>query len=215
VVQPFLKQVADKPEVQEAVTDWRLWVVAGISILGFGLSLYNTWRNQVNSDEARENRNEIQRLEREQKARAIRLEEFRSSVRDPIRSASSDLPPIIRRLNAVAQTRTAIDESSQQLEELEAEARSVIGQVIDTLQDANLSRFADGEDWAEGVYEFEDSVAEAFNMALDTTSAQAKRLAAVERAGELLSNLRSMIHGRVDERLDHYAEMSREGPANH
>jgi hypothetical protein len=114
-------------------------------------------------------------------------------------------------LVAAAQTRTSIDELSQQLGELGSDARLAIGHVIDTLQDANRSRFAEGEDWTQDVYEFEDEVAEAFNIALDSTARHTERVAAVGQAGQLLSDLRAVVNNRVDERLDHYAEMSRVG----
>ena len=194
--------------------DWRLWLVAATAATSLLLSLYNTWRTGQNAKEAKANRNELQRIEAENKTRSIKLEEFRSSVRDPIRTAASELPPLVRRLAGVANTRTSIDQLINTIEELNGETFTAIGRVMDALGEANRSRFADGDDWADGIDRFEDAVAEAFNVALDSTQSHAARLAAVKDVGNQLTELQMTVNNRVDERLEQYAEASGVAPSS-
>ncbi len=188
--------------------DLRLWVVAAFGALGFLLSVYNTWRGHRVAKESRSNRDELQKFEKEHKARVVRLEEFRSSVRDPIRNASADLAPISRRLDGLANTRKSIDDLTDELDELNAQTQEAIGRVIDALQDANASRFAGGEDWADDAYATEDRVAEALNVAGDKTQPQAKRLQAVATASVQLIALRNTVNIKVDDLLEHYADQN-------
>ena len=194
--------------------DWRLWSLAITGALGALLSLYNTWRTGQNAKEAKANRNELQRIEAENRTRSIKLEEFRSSVRDPIRASASELPLLVRRLAGVANTRTSIDQLTDTIEELNGEAITAIGRIMDALGEANRSRFADGEDWADGIDRFEDAVAEAFNVALDSTRAHAARLAAVKDVSDQLTALQMTVNNRVDERLERYAEASGLAPSS-
>ena len=194
--------------------DWRLWLLAGVGFLGFWVSLFNAWQAYRNAKDAKANRNALQRLDAEHKARSIRLEEFRSSVRDPIRAATSELAPLVRSLAGIANTRTSIDELTEQIAELNGAAMAAIGHVMDALSEANRSRFADGNDWEAGVAAFEDAVGDAFNTALDSDQTHASRLAAVKQAGDQLSALRAAVSNRVDERLEHYAEASGVAPSS-
>lgn len=194
--------------------DWRLWSLAVTGALGALLSIYNTWRNSQNAREAKANRDELQRIEAANKARSIKLEEFRSSVRDPIRAAASELPLLVRRLARVADTRTSIDQLTDTIEELNGEAFTAIGRIMDALGEANRNRFADGDDWTDGVGDFEDAVAEAFNVALDVAEFHAARLAAIKDIGGQLAALQTTVNNRVDERLERYAAASGVAPSS-
>lgn len=190
------------------VTDWRLWVVASVAVLSLAWNIYNTVQTNRHRRATDANRDAIQRMEREHKARSIRLEEFRSAVRDPVRTALSEVPSLIKRIEAASQTKISIDELGEEIALLNRDAIATIGYVSDALEQANNSPFADGSDWLDGISLFEDEVAEAFNIAQDTAKSQVIRFQALQTAHQKMSVLKKTINERVDRGVESYAKAS-------
>lgn len=208
--------MADAPAAATTAiqVDWRLWFVAAISAAGFCLSIYNVFRSGRIAKEARNNRDQIQSLDALHKERVIRLEEFRTSVRDPVRST---LPPLLslgKRFAALSKTHISLDQQHDDLLKLNSEATAVLGAVYDALADANLSQFADGADWTDGVDEAQDKIAAELNIALDTAKPQIERLSAISTVSGMMLSLRDEVNSRLDSALRSFAEESNATPAH-
>lgn len=186
-------------------TDWRLWVLAGTAVVSLLWNFYNTWQAHNHRLATDANRDEIQRLEREHKARAIRLEEFRSVVRDPLRNALSELPSLMKRAAAASQTKKSLDDMAEEISALNRDTISAIGYLSDALEQANQSRFADGDDWLEGVSAIEDAIAEAFNETQNTGKSHIVRLQALESTSKNMGNLKRLVNGKIDAGVEKYA----------
>ena len=194
--------------------DPRLWIIAVAAVINLVVSTYNIIRTNRTNNEIRSNRDAMQRLEAAHKARSIRLEEFRSTVRDPVRDRLLELRELGRRIDGVAQTRSPIEDHEADIKEINEHFFSIIGSIYDTLQDANESKFADGDDWFEGVSDHEDRIADALNNAMDSSASVKSRLDALEQASEEFRGLRDTINGRVEHALHSFAEESALAPGD-
>lgn len=194
--------------VEAEVTDWRLWLLAAGAVGSLLLGIHNTYNASKHRKDTDRNRDEIQRLEREHKARSIRLEEFRASVRDPVRISLSVVPSLARRVDSVAKTTKSIDDLQEELTDLNRETLEVIGQIFDALSAADQSKFAEGSDWSTGMPEAEDEIALAFNTAQDNTVSLALRLESLRNIHQTLLILKINVDERIDAGLKHYADAS-------
>lgn len=208
--------MSDASEAATTATqvDWRLWLVAGVSVLSFALSIFNVVRSGRIAKEARENRDKIQSLDALHKERVIRLEEFRTSVRDPVRSTLPALLSLGKRFAALSKTHIALDDQHDDLLKLNSEATAALGATYDALSDANLSQFADGTDWSNGVDEAQDKIATELNVALDRAKPQIERLSAISTVSDMMLSLRDEVNSRLDNALRSFAEESNATPAH-
>lgn len=208
--------MADAPAAAATAVqvDWRLWFVALLSAASLCLSLYNAYRSSQIAKEAQSNRDQIQSLDALHRERVIRLEEFRTSVRDPVRSTLPILQSLSKRFAALSRTHISLDEQHDDLLKLNSEATAALGAASDALSDANLSQFADGTDWADGVDEAQDTIAAKLNMALDTDKPQIDRLAAISNVSDMMLSLRDNINSRLDSALRSFAEESSTTPTD-
>lgn len=207
--------MSDAPAAVATATqvDWRLWLVAAISAASFALSIYNVVRSGQIAKEARENRDKIQSLDALHKERVIRLEEFRTSVRDPVRSTLPALLSLGKRFAALSKTHISLDQQHDDLLKLNTEATAALGATYDALADANLSQFADGADWTNGIDEAQDKIAAELNVALDAAKPQIQRLSAISTVSDMMLSLRDEVNSRLDNALRSFAEESNATPA--
>jgi hypothetical protein len=196
-----------------AQTDWRLWVVAAVSLTGLILSIYNTCRSSRIARESRENRDKIQSLDAQHKKRVILLEEFRASVRDPVRSTLPELLILAKKFDALSKTHTSLDENHETLLKLNTEVTSILGEVYDVLMDANSSKFADGTDWTSGIDEKQDLISDQLNVALDNQKPHLARLSAISSISEQIFVLRTEVSSRIENALHSFADESSTTPA--
>lgn len=156
--------------------------------------------------DAKDNRDKIQALDARHKKRVIRLEEFRTLVRDPVRSTLSDIQRLAKSFAALANTHIPLDEHRDDLRRLNSETASALGSVYDSLADANNSQFADGTDWADGIEDAQDHILAQLNTALDEKKPQIKRLSAVSIIAKEMHTLRSNVNSRLETALHTFAD---------
>lgn len=189
-------------------TDWRLWGVAVLSAASLIWNVINGVKANAARDEARQNRTEIQKLDAAHKQRIIRLEEFRSSVRDPIKATFPGIRSLVIQLKAMARTSTSLSEMEGELKALNLEVTQVIGALGDALAEANESEFAQGDDWADEIWNTQDRVAEALNLVLDETKPQIERLTELSNLANVLAELRSAVSAKLEAALKKFADES-------
>jgi len=136
------------------------------------------------------------------------LEEFRTTVRDPIKIISAQLPKLARSIDGVAKTTSPIGDHEADLAELNRSVIDLSGDLTDALTDADTSNFANGFNWLDGMQDFEDALAECFNTARDHAKPQVDRLRSLERAKSVIIAFKQSIDSRIEAALVQYADDS-------
>lgn len=165
---------------------WRQAAVV-IALLSLAWSLFNTFYTW--------------RIDRRNKDRSTKLEEFRSQVRDPISAT-------LERLKAHAKTSAALSASGNPADAIRASARNLnrevvedLGDLRDALRDANESEFADSKDWLSDFDEQEDAILNDFNRALNDIHPIDDMKRSLIDAGEKLKRLRQRVRTRIDQQI--------------
>lgn len=171
---------------EDAAIDWRKWafLIACASLL---------W-NLINSIIT-------YKLNKNNKRRAVGLDEFRTTVRDPVRLALDGLTPIIAKVQTavkIAPDKAALRDA---LAPINKEVVSQLGQISDALADANESKFADGEDWLDGFAEAEDDILALFDKALNPSRTDEEMKNAIGFIPIRLRKLRSAITSKLDDQV--------------
>lgn len=165
---------------------WRkiaVFVAIG-SFLWSGFNTIYTWRSNSKN-----------------RARGIKLEEFRGQIRDPITL-------VLARLNEHSNTTTAIsntegdpDDIRSSAQELNKKIVSDLGILRDALRDANASKFADNTDWLDGFDEAEGGILGEFNKVANPVNPLGDLKEALVQAGTQLKTMRGSVRDRIEEEI--------------
>lgn len=164
--------------------DWRLWVTLVVSVVSlvwsFGNTIY-TYRSSA-------------RLRRQ----AIKLDEFKKSIRDPITTALESCDDVASRAEAIATSNKPLSEVLQEIEDLNRDAIKAFSRLSDRLDDADQSTFASSNTWLNGYDSAEERVLGCFNEACNNVNIEAKRRAALQRIKSEFRTYRSTVIRRVE-----------------
>ena len=149
-----------------------------------------------------ERREKKRRSERDDdRTNNIRLEEFRSAVRDPVRAKLQGVSDLVKSLKIYSTISCSLSEHADDLKDLNVKATQVIGDLFDALQDANNSGFAAGQAWTDGLTEIEDSTAEKFNYVLNNDMPLNQRFVEIATIATDLTKLKDKINAKLDAEL--------------
>ena len=141
------------------------------------------------------------RVDHQNKRRDVVLDEFRTTVRDPIYTAINGLDTFITDVrNAPAISADAI-QLRDRLAPLNPLIISQLGQVSDALADANESHFADGQDWLEGFEKLEDEILNLFDRALNPTLSADDLRIVVSLIPDRMRTLRTEVRTRLERQI--------------
>lgn len=168
-------------------TDPRLWGVLIVSIGSLVWNLLNTLYTR--------------KLNLEQRNRTIRLEEFRYSVRDPLRTALDVCDDSAQRVKALAISAKALAEHEDEASQLNRDTIASLNELSDRLDEANHSEFSAGKTWLEGFSEFEDLILNAFDRGLNSVHSDDIRRIAFKKAETHLRDLKKDVTKRIESEL--------------
>ncbi|MGQ2968889.1 MAG: hypothetical protein ACT6RF_09090 [Allorhizobium sp.] len=170
-----------------ASTSWddiRLWIALGLSII----SLF--W-NEVN-------RRKANSLTRQVRQETIKLEEFRTTVKTPVREALQACEAVGTKVEAISRSARTLAELGDEIQAANLQAIDALSILETRLSDANDSSFARGSDWLDGFDQEQDHVLSCFNAASNTVNSDAVRRAALLRVKTTLSQLRSSVKTKIE-----------------
>ena len=129
---------------------------------------------------------------------AIKLDEFKKSIRDPITTALESCDDVASRAEAIATSNKPLSEVLQEIEDLNRDAIKAFSRLSDRLDDADQSTFASSNTWLNGYDSAEERVLGCFNEACNNVNIEAKRRAALQRIKSEFRTYRSTVIRRVE-----------------
>ncbi|WP_411818672.1 hypothetical protein [Hyphococcus sp. DH-69] len=138
------------------------------------------------------------RINEKNKRRSVVLDEFRTSVRDPVRETLQGLNDICGQVKIVAKNSPTGTELRARLGPINKELVSKLGEISDALADANQSTFANGKDWLDGFSDAEDEILALFDKALNVSRTEDEMRDAVAFIPVSIRRLRSKILTRIE-----------------
>jgi hypothetical protein len=173
-------------------TDWRLWGTLAVGVVSllwnFGNTIY-TFRS-------------AKRI----RGQAIRLDEFKKSIRDPIVSAMDACEAVGSRAEAISASARQFGELTSDIESLNREAIAAINTLSDKLNDADNSRFSKSSTWLEGYDQFEEKVLGCFNEACNPVNSEVKRREALIRSKTSVRSFKVVIQQKLEAEIAGIAE---------
>ena len=170
----------------EGATDWRFWafVVAAISVI------WNVCNTVLTLWMASSTRN-----------RSTRLDEFRSSIRDPIRDALGAIERIGHQARALAAADCSVKQLRQDAVTLNREAVDSFGHLQDALHQADNSSLTKSTDWESRFEGKIDAVLNRFNEANNPVNLEPKIRAALGQIHSELRALKSSISSVINDEI--------------
>lgn len=173
--------------MEEAGVDWRKWafIIACISLFwNFCNSIFTVVVNESS------------------KRRTVVLDEFRSTVRDPVRQAVDGLTPIIPKLRDAVSSASDTNSLRAAIAPVNREVVSQLGQISDALTDANTSRFADGDAWLDKFDVAQDDILMLFDKALNPSRTEDDMRDAIGFIPIRIRKMRSAIISDLDRQVE-------------
>ncbi|MGR3605290.1 hypothetical protein [Sulfitobacter sp.] len=165
-------------------TETRLWIAL---ILSIGSLIWNEVNRRKTNAMARRLRQE-----------SIRLEEFRSAVKDPLRQSLTGCEVVAQRAEALATSGKSLSDLREDLSTLNTESIAALSDLENRLSDANQSIFADGADWLAEFEIKQDTIYQKLDLAVNENRPESdRRRALIEIKSEFIS-LRAGTNTRID-----------------
>jgi hypothetical protein len=168
--------------------DWRLWVGIGVSVASLIWNLSNTVYTYKTASRLRRH--------------AIKLDEFKKSVRDPITAALEACDEVALRAEAIATSNKPLSDVLQEIEDLNRDAIKSFSRLSDKLDDADQSSFASSNTWLDGYDAAEGRVLGCFNEACNSVNAESKRRSALQRVKCDFRTYRLTIIRRIEAEIN-------------
>lgn len=174
----------------EPATDWGFWAVAvaSVSVLW---NICNTLFAIY--------------VDRRGKQRSIRLEEFRATVRDPIRIALASVEQIGANARDLSGSNCDLPALRSQSVELNQSCVAALGNLQDALYQADQSKFARGTDWEELFEPLSDKVLVRLNEANNPLHAEHRVRAALTNIHAELRVLKTKITSKLENEVEYQA----------
>jgi hypothetical protein len=147
--------------------DWRLW---GLLLLSVGSLLWNEMNRRKTNETAKKIRSEN-----------VKLDEFRSSIKDPLNASLEACQSIALRADAIAVNAKPLDEMVDEINAIQSEILPAIADLETRLFDADESEFSGAGDWTHGFEDYQDTVYQSFELASDDTVGETERKEALRQ----------------------------------
>ena len=170
--------------------EWSWAPAALVGVLSFLLNLANFLYTRYSSRKARE--------------RQLRLEEFRSQIREPLSRSIADLETTRRDLSRLVDYERPVAELRTSLYPENKKIIEILGVIEDTLMDANRSPFADGDNWLEGFDGLRDSILAKLDRSGNTARPDAEVIASVRAACSDINDARSLILRKINDQFKRF-----------
>ncbi|MCK0139307.1 hypothetical protein [Aliiroseovarius sp. F47248L] len=172
--------------------DMRLWGVLGVSVLGLLFNYLNYRHTNAQTKKVR--------------ALGIRLDEFRSEVKDPVYHALEVCTDLGRTSEAISVSGTNLAEVKEELEELNKAWIEALDVLEAKLDDANRSQFASGANWQDGFTSSQDKIYGKMDCANNVVQSDANRRKALIEAKAEFEILRKKVRASVEAEISRLAE---------
>jgi hypothetical protein len=169
-------------------TDYRLWLALALSIVSL------LW----NEKNRRHTNTMASKLRRE----SIRLEEFRSMVKDPLRDALAACEEVAQRAEALATSGKTLLELRGDISDLNTEAISALSDLENRLVDANNSIFANDANWLEKFEPKQDLIYQKLDLAANDIRPEDVRRRALSEIKTGLVSLRVDTNAKIDAEIE-------------
>ncbi len=171
----------------ENPTDWRQYAVI-IALFSLAWNLANTLYSIY--------------LEKKRRKTVIRLEEFRSSVRDPLIAALQDCRQCGYSAKSIALSQKGLDETTDEITELNKSTVIALSKLSDALDDANNSKFSAGKSWLNDFSGFEDDILTLSDRGCEVELPDGVRKKAYKCMPDEISRLNKMVRKKIDKELE-------------
>ncbi len=138
--------------------------------------------------------------------RSVRLEEFRSSVRQPIDTLLSETQDLEIKAENHAQTQVYTESDKTDLISLNKEITALGRKLVKRLDDADRSQFSDGANWADRYFAKEDAILDAMNTATASDTSPENRRIALIMVSKHLTALRRNIREALEDQVSELAK---------
>lgn len=168
-------------------TDWRQYAVI-IAVVSLVWNLANTVYSVY--------------LEKKRRKTVIRLEEFRSSVRDPLVAALKDCRQCAYSARSIALSQKGLDEIESETFELNRATVIALSQLSDALDDANGSKFSADNSWLTEFSDFEDNILTLSSRGCEAGLSEDVRKKSYECMPDQISRLNKVVRKKIDKELE-------------
>jgi hypothetical protein len=142
-------------------------------------------------------------LQKNIRKETVRLEEFRR-VRTPIDSALTELGNEKANFAGISKSATPIAEWREQINASSAKIVLIFIKLQDALTHANSSQYTSKADWLEGIDPVWDQFSSAIDKTQNTARSEIESRSAAGTAASKLTELTSLINGKIDKELNLY-----------
>ena len=172
--------------------DWRLWGLFGLA----SISLIWNFTNSIS----------VRRVDAKNKTRAIKLEEFRYSVRGPINAALATLTECGNCIQAISVSDTSLKDNMDASGVINRDTVKALNTLYDCLQEANDSDFSADSNWLEVHSKYEDRILAQFDLGLNVIRDDSIRRNAFSKAKDEIISYKARIVRKVSDELLEYAK---------
>lgn len=173
-------------------TDWRLWGTFGVAVISLLWNLANTIYTHKSSKKTRR--------------QAVRLDEFKKSVRDPIVSAMDGCEAVGSRAEAISASAKPLIDVMAEIEQLNRDAIAALNLLSDKLNDADNSSFSKSSAWLSDYDEFEEKILGCFNEACNAVNSDARRREALARVKTIMRSFKGQLQRRQESEITAISE---------
>ena len=168
--------------------DYRLWLALALSIISL------IWNEK--------NRRHTNAMASKLRKESIRLEEFRSMVKDPLRDALAACEEVSQRAEALATSGKALHELRENVSELNTEAILALTNLENRLVDANNSIFANDANWLDEFEPKQDLIYQKLDLAANENRPEEVRRRALSEIKTSFVSLRVDTNAKIDAEID-------------
>ena len=173
-------------------TDWRLWGTFGVAVVSLVWNFANTLYTHNSAKNTRR--------------QAVRLDEFKKSVRDPIVSAMDGCESVGSRAEAISASAKPLAEVMADIEQLNRDAIAALNLLSDKLNDADNSSFSSLNTWLSGYDEFEEKILGCFNEACNAVNSESRRREALTRVKTIMRSFKGQLQKRHESEITTISE---------
>lgn len=167
--------------------DLRLW---GLLLLSVASLIWN----EVNRRQTKRTANKIRQEN-------IRLEEFRGTVKDPLREALDTWQSIAIKVESIALSQKSFPDLERDLADAHTICLAAFADLETKLSDADDSEFSADRDWTEGFPEFQDNVYQSFDTAFNDKRPYDERRRALGQIKTRVLEFRKKTLAKIDQEI--------------
>ncbi len=143
-------------------------------------------------------------IQRDVRAKTVRLEEFRSQIRAPIETSLAQVRSQRKALESLEASASPLDALKTDLLAFNQSIIAVLGDLEDALLRADESEFAQGSDWLDLLAEDRDACFQAMDTAVNPARGQADTVKSIVAAGSRLQTICNRVQKRIEVEVQSY-----------